>query len=60
MGARDVECAFEWVSEGSDEPRGDERFVGVGAELARGAFDHDTGENGSVAGVNGSLWGVFL
>ena len=30
------------------------------AELARGAFDHAAGENGSVAGVSSSLWGVFL
>ena len=48
------------MSEGSDEPRGDERVVGVGAELARGAFDHAGREDGAVAGVSGSLWGVFL
>ncbi len=48
------------MSEGSDEPGGDERVVGVGAELARGTFDHAGGENGEVEGVSGSLWGVFL
>ena len=55
MGARDVECAFEWVSEGSDEPGGDERVLGIGAELARGASDDAGGENGAVGGVSGSL-----
>lgn len=48
------------MSEGADEPRGDERVVGVGAELARGTFDDAGGENGEVAGVSSSLWGVFL
>jgi hypothetical protein len=48
------------MSEGSDESGGYERVVGVGVELARGAFDHAVGENGAVAGVSGSLWGVFL
>ena len=48
------------MSEGSDESGGDERVVGVGAELARGTFDDAAGENGSVAGFSGSLWGVFL
>ena len=60
MGARDVECAFEWVSEGSNESGGDERVVGVGPELARGTFVDAGRENGAVAGVGGSFWGVFL
>ena len=48
------------MSEGSDESGGDERVVGVGAELARGPFDNAGGKNGAVAGVSSSLWGVFL
>ena len=55
MGARDVECAFEWMSEGSDEPGGNERVVGVGAALARDTFDDAAGEDGAVAGVSSSL-----
>lgn len=48
------------MQEGSDESGGDERVVGVGAKLARSPFDNAGGKNGAVAGVGGSLWGVFL